>query len=484
MLSEWPKASVLAFCLLTALVLRFASLGDPDLHIDETFYFYVGQQMHHGAAPYVDIWDRKPLGLFILFWLFAGISTSVWSYQIAALLSAAVTAFLITRFVARWSGPLAQMMAALAYLALLHPLNGHGGQSPVFYNPLIAGAALASLISRDTLLGGRVPRAAILAMGLCGIALTLKQTTVFESLFFGIWMLALLRQSGAGAARIARAALLFGLVGALPTLSIALWYWQAGHFAQFWYAMVTANSARPPIAQAASINLPIIAQIVAMLALAAIAALMLARRFPAFLPYRNFLAGWTLAALLGFVSVGSYYDHHAIPLIVPLCVAASVLFSRGLYGPVLGATISLVAMAQANPFAFALHRNSTRDFDRLQHQIATDPGNGVLLIYDGPMLLYATHGVHAAGPNQFPTHINAISERGTSYYPQVGELERILALRPGNVVMMDDPGIPMAPGDPELLRAYVTHHCQRAIVAQRWRMRESRVPVRLYSGCR
>lgn len=52
---------------LVALVLRAPWLGDPLFHADEQFYLLMGDQLWHGVLPYVDLWDRKPLGLFLIY---------------------------------------------------------------------------------------------------------------------------------------------------------------------------------------------------------------------------------------------------------------------------------------------------------------------------------------------------------------------------------------------------------------------------------
>ena len=133
-----------ALIALCALALRWNALGDPNYQIDETFYLLVGDAMHHGALPYVDIWDRKPPGLFAIYWLAAAAPDPVLGYQLLALLSATLTAWLVRAIAAGLAGPRAGLLAALAYLAMLQPLLGGGGQSPVFYNlPIAAAAALA-----------------------------------------------------------------------------------------------------------------------------------------------------------------------------------------------------------------------------------------------------------------------------------------------------------------------------------------------------
>jgi hypothetical protein len=60
------KALVLLVYTLLALMLRAFTFGSPTIQIDEQFYLLVGDRMLHGALPFVDIWDRKPIGLFLI----------------------------------------------------------------------------------------------------------------------------------------------------------------------------------------------------------------------------------------------------------------------------------------------------------------------------------------------------------------------------------------------------------------------------------
>jgi len=130
-----------ALLLLFALVLRADTFGDPGLHGDEAFYWTVGVAMHDGAIPYIDVWDRKPFGLFALYYLIAGISAAPAAYQIAATLAAAGTAWAICAMTLRRTGPQGGLLAGAAYLLWLPVLQGFGGQSPVFYNLFIAPAS-------------------------------------------------------------------------------------------------------------------------------------------------------------------------------------------------------------------------------------------------------------------------------------------------------------------------------------------------------
>ena len=60
--------------------------------------------MLHGLLPYVDVWDRKPVGLVLVYAairLLGG--EGIWQYQLAATLFAGATAFVVSRIAARFA---------------------------------------------------------------------------------------------------------------------------------------------------------------------------------------------------------------------------------------------------------------------------------------------------------------------------------------------------------------------------------------------
>src|SRR5690349_3479626 len=129
-----------------------------------------------GELPYIDVWDRKPIGLFLIY---AGVAAlggdSVIVYHVVAAVAALATAIVIYRIARRITSAEGALRAAIVYLALLPALGGAGGQSPVFYNLLIAGVALLCL---DCFVFGKAvwPRA-LWAMALAGLAIQIKPTT-------------------------------------------------------------------------------------------------------------------------------------------------------------------------------------------------------------------------------------------------------------------------------------------------------------------
>jgi hypothetical protein len=416
---------------LVAVALRCATFGDLSRHADEGFYFLVGQRMHEGVLPYVDVWDRKPLGLFLIYYLIAGVSTSVLSYQIAACLAAAGAATIISCLAARWSSPVGGALAGIAYLLSLGAFEGATGQTPDFYNPLIAGAALL-LVGDGRLAGDRVPGwRTWCAMGLCGLALTIKPTTLFEAAFFGFYALWRLWRGGASLWRIAWLAAVCALIGAAPTLLISLFYFAVGHWHEYWQAMVVSNLVKAREGQEAWRSLGIVIKAAPLLVLAIWGLLL-----PSVNPRaRAFIAAWTCVAVIGFASVPNFYGHYALPVLVPLSVAAGLVLARQAYRSVLLVAVGLYSLIWYNPVETDWTQETNRAMREMANVIRRHDQGGGLVVFDGPIYLYALAGERFLSPLVFPQHLNHHIENNVSHLDTRVEIDRIVAARPGVIVI-------------------------------------------------
>lgn len=446
---------IAAVLLAAAVLLRADTFGDPNLHGDEAFYFTVGTMMHHGALPYVDVWDRKPLGLFLLYYLIAGISTAPLAYQLVATAFAAATAGVIAAIARRWTSPLGATLSGLAYLLTLGPLQGFGGQSPVFYNLSIALAALIVLRALPGLRRGEASPRIMAAMLLAGMAITVKTTALFEGLYLGIAAAHALWRSGAKPARVLTTALPWMLLGAAPTLAISASYAASGHWAEYWHAMVTSNLSRPAVWASAGLRLVILAGFLAPIAV--LAGLGLSKQAGE----RGFVLGWIAAALVGLCAVPNFYLHYALPLSVPLCVAASSFLARQPIGLGVIAALAILSCALSSPFRFGHAERSRVAIERLTIAATTHSGNGPLFLYDAPPQLYQLTGHPFITPLVFPTHLSHGLEKDVSHLSTLGETRRVLALRPGAVVMAVPPrNGPVNEDTHRLVLAYVGQNCR------------------------
>jgi hypothetical protein len=475
------RGTVLQFALFlaVAVVLRGDTFGDPNLHGDEVFYHQVGLAMHHGALPYVDVWDRKPFGLFALFYLITAISPAPIVYQLVATLFAAGTASAIALIARRWSGLQGALLAGVCYLLWLGPLQGFGGQSPVFYNLLIAVAALLVLDALPRLRMGERPPAVSAAMLLGGCAITIKTTAFVEAGFLGLLCLYTLNRSGAGLAQTLRSGSLWALIGLAPTLTIAAAYWLGGHWPEFWHAMVTANVSKVPLW--ADLRMRALLMLIIMTPILIPAALGLAAQAR---ESRWFLLAWLAAALLGLVVLPNFYAHYALPILVPLCVAASSYLARPGIGLIVTGLIAALSIWFAPIFRFAHTAHSRQVIEHLSQTIRDHRGNGPLFVFDGPPELYQTTNQRFLTPLVFPTHLSQATEKDVSHLSTLGETQRVLALKPGAVVIPIKPS--NAPPNMEtrnLVLAYVGRNCRLIeIVEVPERLHED--PMAVWGHCR
>ncbi|HEY3218051.1 MAG TPA: hypothetical protein VGK15_03075 [Candidatus Limnocylindria bacterium] len=179
---------------------------------DSGVFFYAAQRLLDGGAPYRDIWDHKPPGVYFVDAVGIALAgrTGVWLVQLAFLVAAALLGYQALR---REFGALAAFVGSLAWLAAFPRLFLEYGQTSFveFYAvPLQFGALL--LYTRP------LTRSRALGIGaLGGAALLLKPTLV--GIWIAIGVVTLARSRRAGVAPVALIAL-----GALaPLVIVAAW---------------------------------------------------------------------------------------------------------------------------------------------------------------------------------------------------------------------------------------------------------------------
>lgn len=419
-----PPIVSVSICLVfvvAALLLRAASFGDPVANIDDQFYLLVGDRMHHGLLPYVDIWDRKPPGIFAIYWLIAAVSTEPAFYQFVAALFAAATAAMVAAIALRWTGRVAAILAGLIYLVMLGCFFGNSGQTAVFYNLPVAVAGW--------LLTGAASRRRYDAAMLClGLALTIKQTVVVEAAVLGLF--AVWRLGISHAPR-------FIAIGLAPTLAIAAMFSLAGHFAEYWQATFASIFIKltPTAADVLGRALDLSRRFIPLLALTALG---FGLRSPAFAPYRSFVGLWIVASVIGVVMVPQLYLHYGLPLVLPLSVASAAALDRRFLGPALAVMAVTASLIYYRPFQFEAHARSRTEIAAVVHTLDRLPGD-TLLVFDGPSALYTLTGRRFLSPLAFPSHLNHAGEIDVSGIDTNREIARILAASPAVIVMSSEP---------------------------------------------
>lgn len=431
--NRWATALVL---LLVALAIRGWDFGNPVIAVDEQYYLLVGDRMLHGAVPFIDIWDRKPIGLFLLF---AGMrllpGDGVLAYQLVATVFAWATAVIVHRG-ARTVGAddRGALAAGTAYLAGLSLLSGGGGQSPVFYNLPMAFAALLTLrLPVKAAAGDRrgIVVSGMVACLLAGIAIQMKYTPAFEGAFFGLAHLWYLRKAGASVPVTGAAALVFAATGLAPTLAALVWYAAHGWLDAFWFANFASILLRPgyPLEQVVMRLLGITAQLLPLLA-AAVLAWRDRPRAGIDGQTRLIAFGWLIAAGAGFFAIGTFFDHYGLPLVAPLAIAAAPTLSR--YG-------RMLALALVVPFGILLVERIVGHDDApgaraVARLVAANSGGECPYVFRGDTVTYVLARVCVPTAYAFPNLLSLTTEQGATGVDEAGEVRRILATRPPVIV--------------------------------------------------
>lgn len=431
-----------AWFLLFALLTRVSTFGDLDYHNDELLFLLIGQRMHDGLLPYVDLWDRKGPGLFLVYYLATAFSRSVLAYQVAAWLFAAGTALVAQMIAERFAARIGALLAGTLYLVLLPLFAGGGGQAPVFYNLFMALAVLG-------LANGRAAPAMLSA----GFAVTFKQTAAVEACFLGLFALWQLHRAGTTPGALAARALKLALLGALPMATFAAFFALAGHFAEFWHAMVTSNLTKTydPAGDLGK-RATALATILAPALIAALPGCALIRRPE----QRLLIGGWLIAALVGVAMVPNYIDHYVLPLALPVSVAAAPALGFRRIGPVYGYAIVLFGLLAGPALHFADRQASRAAMERIAADIRARDPHPRLFVFQGPVHLYSMLRSYPPSPLLFPMHLFHRPERNTSHLDTAAEVRKILAWNPTVVVTAAD--FPRAEDNPEttaLVSAYL-----------------------------
>jgi hypothetical protein len=395
----------------------------------------------HGQWPFVAIWDRKPFGLFLVYAiirLFGG--TGIVQYQIAATGCALATAWIIARILRRDVSAPGAWAAGVVYLLYCCLTGGDGGQSPIFYNLPVAAAALLirGIADAPGEFGAACRRRAALAMLLIGVAMQIKYSVVFEGVFFGLYLIVRAHRGGMRPPAIAAHASLWCALALVPTGAVALLYWRLGAWHDFVFANFESIFLRPGERADLPARLWKIAVRVAPLVAAALWSWKADRDASA---GRRFVLMWGAAAVAGFLVFGTYSDHYALPLFVPLAVASAPILD-GIADPQrrrarAAAAIAILLIGAIGGGSTIAHNRRSRGTGggvaALAQRIGDRP-SGCLFVFSGDPILY--HVTRSCLPTRyiFPTFLTERRDTPTLGVDYRAELARVIAGRPRFIV--------------------------------------------------
>ena len=432
--SEACSWLALTALLLVAVVLtRASALGNPLYSADDQLYLQFGQAIDHGQIPYVDIWDRKPIGLFFVYAAIGLLpGNPVVIYQLIAGLFVLGTALIIYRIARLYSGEWGSRATALAFIISLPMFKGAAGQAQIFYEPIIALTAL--LVIAPHTAGGR--GRALCAMLLCGIAFTIKQTVIVEAAFFGFWLV-VARWRQAGATEAMSRAVILAFMFAVPTLLTFAGMAAIDQLPTYLDSSFLSIFHKGSEAHSASFARVIAcALLLAPLSGFALWGHLIRRRQQSHpLEFERFILFWALAALGGVALIPRFYAYYPIPLLLPLSIAASSVFERVRTGPLFLLCLAGLTLMHGDVLRFDDTRAARTGFNALVADIRANANGGCLFVADGPGLLYGASGVGCRTPYRFPEHLSLATEAGSIGGDPAKAVRDVLAQRPTVIVL-------------------------------------------------
>lgn len=435
--------------------------GSPAVHIDEQFYLTVAEKwVHHGMIPFVDIWDRKPLGTFIVYALPALTPFPIIGYQLLAtffVIGTGLAIMNIGSLIASWR---IGFMAALVYAVAVGLMEGPGGQTPVFYNLPVAIAICLYLNTVSARERPSINRIVAVGLGSCllfGLAIQIKYVAAIEGAALSLFYLIALRARHCVSFGLL-ATLALGMIGLaiLPTALVAGIYAGIGHWSEFFESNFASIFAKHlwnlPFGEFLRRFRESSLFCVFFLPFAAYA-LLTCRR--AELSERSAwaFAGvvlWIVMALPGALMLGNPTRHYFLPTLAPLALLTAFGLSRiaaspGVlgrffanlqaraagYGALLAILIVPLIGTAIIAFANPRERGEKADVYAVADEIKRHlkPGE-CLFAFNRLPILYMLTDSCAPSRYMFPNHISEIAEVRTPDGERLKELARVLASRP------------------------------------------------------
>ena len=421
---------VLLFILACSLLVRIWWMDSPVVDHDEQFYSYVATAMLDGQVPYVDIWDRKPVGLFLLYaGAHALLGREAWAYLAMANLFACIGAWLTYRIAAVLASRPTGWVAALLYLIAMTVFGCRGAQSELLFAPLCLGMVYLAMVH------ARSQRAMLTAMLLGGLAIQIKYTAAPFCAVLGAFVLLEDYRRDPSPVRVLGRACLYALIGLAPTLAVAGWYAASGHFDDFLYANFVSIFQRPiSIGRFHPKTLTVIAPFLLMIGAGAWAWFRLGQTYPRRASALVLVAtAGSLASIYFTSNVLAYYYAFLAPFAVLLAVPFYDVRQRsGWFGA--GVLVAGLVVTGNFPQAIAGGRADVVQFHELSRRIISGGEPRSLYVFSGPMAVYTATGTRPKAKYPFPFHSAEFGEHGALGRPQEAIVAGFLAQRPAFIL--------------------------------------------------
>ncbi len=286
-------------------------------HGDAAIFAVVGEGLSRGELPYLDLWDHKPPGIYIVTALATLLPGAVWP----AIWGLAVAAIALTGILLR--SIVGAYMALLAVACLsLYPAALGGGYSETFGALAAVGAVHWAIKGRPVTAGLFASLAALLSIQFLPAVLAL------------VLMAAPLAYALGVAVPLSATAVLLGVAGALPAATDAL--------VVYTRAYLSSSPDRDP-----TWHIPLV--------LAPVAVPALLRGTWSLTRLERMAAVWLILGFIVIALQSRHFGHHATALVIPIAILGarattrSMAFGAATLAGVLVATATIAIFPQSGP---------------------------------------------------------------------------------------------------------------------------------------
>ena len=444
------------------------------LDTDESVYIVIARRWLEGDLPYVAVYDLHPIGLPALIagatWL---LGDGLLAARITAVFAVAGTCaglyFAGARFVVSRS---VGFVAAILYGVYMLRPEAMVSNTELYNNLFITLAAclLFGQVHRISTARKIWPSHALMAAFLLGAGLQIKYVVFPEAAGFCLAFLAYWAWHKQRVRSVLGLAAGMVLAGLTPTLTAVLYFWSQGAIQEFLDANIGSNmayvAAVPPLEEVLYriyVGLKPLAVLIGGTALLAAALRGQLRSMTAGtqpLMYACML--WAALSTVNIVLPMKFFGHYFLALLPPFCLMAAVLITSALkhtrlvlkqpLSPgyrVLGLALAVTIFAAPPLRAIALHiaapATSLLQATELataciREHSASQPG---LYVFNWDPILYETASV--APPTRYVLPAELAEFGHSARVDPSAEISRILATRPGHIVVASESHLPFRP---------------------------------------
>lgn len=232
---RWKTPLVLCLILLFTVAVR-ARLLDVPLERDEGEYAYMGQLILQGVPPYVEAYNMKFPGTYLMYALimstFGQTTQGIHLGFMIVNCASIVLIFLLARKLLSNAAALAAS-AAYAAMSLSASVLGFAAHATHFVVPFALGGIIALIYAIEH----KQPRLYLLAGFLCGLATLMKQPGALFAVFCIAYLIYrhVSRREATEAASIAAGIGMFAAGVLAPLAAVMIWLQLNGAFGRFWF---------------------------------------------------------------------------------------------------------------------------------------------------------------------------------------------------------------------------------------------------------